>query len=317
MPSTTLVLVEGLPGWGKSATTHRLARQLRRGGVPARWFAEQEVGHPTNVDNADDLERFAAETTRRWQRLVLAAPAPGEVRLFEGSLFQSALRVLFHRDAAPHRIVAHARELEAVLAPLAPVLVHFRRPDVARALHRVCDRRGRRWERGFIATITGKPYARRRGLVGFEGLVRYWQDYEALVDEVLAGSRMTTLRIDTSGEAWADYMATIAAALEVAPSPEPPPPAAALARLPGVYRDDASGHEVTVRTAGGALFVDDFIFGTAELLPAAGLTFEVEGWPLELTFEAGEAGDIQRARIGGRDVEFVQLVGRSLSKRDV
>lgn len=316
MPSTKLVLIEGLPGSGKSATTHRLVRQLRRGGVVARWFAEQEAGHPTNVDNADDLERFAEETKRRWQRLVRAAPASGDVLLFEGSLFQSALRVLFHRDAAPHRIVAYARELEDVVAPMAPVLVHFRRPDIARSLRRTCDRRGQRWERRWVATITGKPYARCRGLVGFEGLVRYWQDYEALVDRILAGSRMKTLRIDTTGEAWGDYMATIAAALAVAPSPEPPTPSAALARLPGVYRDEASGHAVTVRAADGALLIDDFIFGTSRLLPVAGLTFEVEGWPLDLTFETDADGNIRQARIGGRDVEFVPLVGHSLRRRD-
>ncbi len=46
MRTTNLVLIEGLPGSGKSMSGQRLTLQLDRLGVPARWWHEEHPGHP-------------------------------------------------------------------------------------------------------------------------------------------------------------------------------------------------------------------------------------------------------------------------------
>ena len=78
-------------------------------------------------------------------------------------------------------------QLEGIIRPLDPVLVYFTHADIANALRNICDWRGRRWEQGFISTVTSKPYARQHRLAGFAGVVRYWEAYHALADHLFAG----------------------------------------------------------------------------------------------------------------------------------
>ena len=62
---TRLVLFEGIPGSGKSTTGQFLARQLMDQGILARWWYEEEAGHPVWLFNDRDslqhlLERLSS-----------------------------------------------------------------------------------------------------------------------------------------------------------------------------------------------------------------------------------------------------------------
>jgi len=102
--------------------------------------------------------------------------------------------------------------------------------------------------------------------------------------------------------------------LELHPLPEPTLPVSALAPLVGVYRDEAAQHDLEVRLVEQALYLDHFIWGTTRLLPNTETLFEIEGWNYTLNFAKDTRGRVDHATIGGRDVDFIALSGRTLRK---
>ncbi len=74
MRQTKLILVEGLPGSGKSTTAHALARLLAGRRVPVRWWYEEEINHPVYAfrDRAS-LRQVVDDLARGEYRRVIAA----------------------------------------------------------------------------------------------------------------------------------------------------------------------------------------------------------------------------------------------------
>lgn len=316
MIRTKLILIEGLPGAGKSVTAQQIVRQLHLHNINAIWFGEQQAVHPTNVDDASDIERFIQGTIERWESFVHEDQSHEHVTVLEGSLFQSFIRILFHHNVDPARIVAYGQQLETIIAPLHPVLVYLCQTNTANAVQRICDQRGPRWTSGYIATITSKPYASRHGLIGIDGVVQYWEAYRTLTDELYANYRMTKAAIATDGGDWAATMHNIYEVLDIVAIPEPVVASEDLERYAGQYRDRDVGHIVTIRVEQGNLYIDNFIWPTTKLLPAKPNVFAIQGWCFDLVFEEDRSGNIRQAVIGGRDVDFVSLVGHRLLKQD-
>jgi thymidylate kinase len=44
--SAQLILVDGIPGSGKSVVAQTVARPMREADQPVRWSYEEELGHP-------------------------------------------------------------------------------------------------------------------------------------------------------------------------------------------------------------------------------------------------------------------------------
>ena len=85
-----LLLIEGIPGSGKTTAARRIAEQLAARGIPARWHLEESRSHPVAPR---DLRRTAREPgfgprlLDSWRRFAASAPE-GEVTILEGTLFQ-------------------------------------------------------------------------------------------------------------------------------------------------------------------------------------------------------------------------------------
>jgi hypothetical protein len=51
----------------------------------------------------------------------------------------------------------------------------------------------------------GSPYARRRGLIGLDGLIKLYREYRSLTDELFAALDIPKITVDTSRHAWTTY----------------------------------------------------------------------------------------------------------------
>ncbi|MFD0618141.1 hypothetical protein ACFQZR_11760 [Paenibacillus sp. GCM10027629] len=54
MIDSKIILVEGLPGSGKSTTAQFISQCLSDGGIANKWWYEEEEGHPVYMFNDDE-----------------------------------------------------------------------------------------------------------------------------------------------------------------------------------------------------------------------------------------------------------------------
>jgi len=209
-----LVLVEGLPGSGKTTTARWLVGALAGRGVGARLLLEDAPEHPLKVGGPlhpggtttgaalfarYTVERYADESLARWASF--ADAADDGVRVVEAFPWQNAARVLFQMDAPMERILEYAAAVEDLLAPLRPVLVYLERRDAVATYLETAAERGAGWTAPSVAIITDSPMARRHGLEGFDGALRFIARYKEFLDAVRAASRLPAVVLE-DGAPW-------------------------------------------------------------------------------------------------------------------
>jgi hypothetical protein len=201
-------------GAGKSWTGTWLARELARHGLAARFLDEgptrAEPAHPLRVapslphPKAHWLDVTAGEFVERslgmWRTFVATADAARVVTVSDGSLFHGNLTDLMLLDADPGDLAAYVHAVVATADPLAPAVVYLRQTDVPTALRRVSDQRGPAWVTYQVDWKLASPYAQRRGLTGYDGLLRLYEEYVAFCLELFDQLRLPTLAVERDGD---------------------------------------------------------------------------------------------------------------------
>jgi hypothetical protein len=301
---TRLVLIEGLPGSGKSTTAQWVARQLERQGRAAEWFYEMQKPHPvTGAVRASHASWQAYFTDRlaSWAAFTAARRSADTVTVLEGALLQDPIVILRRRDVAPAVITAFVEKVAEFVQPLDPALVYLAQPAPGEAFRATCARRGAWWTLFHIARFDGSPYARARGLAGLDGLVHYWREHTALSDRLAERLPFRRLLVDPRQGDWPWRRRAIGGFLGLPAMTDEPVAGADLAGLAGAYRrrEGAGARELSVVLRDGALELDGFLWPGQRLLPRGGTVFDLEGWPFTLTFAPGPDGPIRRLDVSG------------------
>ena len=222
MLHTKLVVVDGLPGSGKSTTGQWLKLQLDRNGIAARWLHEADVSHslwwynhwdgtqylPPDFDHIS-METFIRTSLEKWRNFVTLAGTASEINIVESVFFQNAVAIFLMGDVRPTRLMAYAHQVQTIISGLNPVLIYFYQADVALALRRICNLRGQDFENELLMNMERFPYLRRRGLTGLDGVTMLWQEIQKLTDLLFEEYTIAKLALETSGENWSSYQQQI------------------------------------------------------------------------------------------------------------
>jgi hypothetical protein len=197
-----LVLIEGLPGTGKTSLAEWLCKRMTESGRDAAWAREEAADHPV-IDRA--TRRTAAEPgyadrcIARWEafaRRMATAPSP-ETFVLEGCLFQSAVRFLIEHEHPAADAARYLVAVETALAPLAPRLVYLVQPDPEAYLRDVLPgRKGEATVAKIAAYSATTPFAVRRGLEGRGALLGLYTTYRVACDALVARSTWPVLALD-------------------------------------------------------------------------------------------------------------------------
>lgn len=304
-----LIIVEGLTGSGKSTMAHFIARQLQHNGIDADWVHEGEFHHPIFIDVESNIEEYMEAMVGKWRAFAERIESSYKVTVVEACFFNNVIESLLVHNVDRPRIIQYGYELQETIEPLNPALVYLVQPDIVNALARNFRNRGDGFRDYVIQFATSTPYATQRGLEGYEGMVTFWRDFVSVTDELFHNCHISKLMIDNSVGDWDCHNRRVLEFLSITPVQEHTVSSSEAMRFVGTYRDEKNGRQFTVQYVDGDLAVNLFLKTKTRLIRKTERVFWAAGWHFEVSFEADDVGRISTLRIGGRDVDYLSLVG--------
>jgi hypothetical protein len=292
-----LILVEGLPGSGKTTAAQRIWLHLESLGRPARWWFEHELGHPifdyeevrtVRGGGRPEADRFFARALDRWRDLADSLRDGGRTVILESTLFQTTVGSQLLMDLPPDRIAEHFDRTAAILAPLAPALIRLRRPDIAAALQWACAIRPTWFEEVLRHEFEATPRGRRLGRADPAALRDYFREREETVDTLARRFPGPKLVHDNTDCDWDRQRRAITRFLDLPPE-KPRPPGGPLDSYTGSFRAE-TGDEWKIVAEGPALFLADE--SRPRLLPRGGDAFVIQALCVELHFRREADGAV-------------------------
>ena len=216
MINARLIIVEGIMGSGKSTTAKFLRHELNSKGIAARAITEadqemREIKVLRDLSNPGkpwlDLtsNKYIERIKDRWRSLADRGVISEEITVFDGGLFHGDMTNLLMMNTMREQIIEYFLDIETIALGLDPVLIYFYQADLAKALRRIFDARGKRWEAHQVNWKVNSPYCHQRGLTGYPGLVELYREYRSITDELADKLQWRTLRIDNTDQNWRQY----------------------------------------------------------------------------------------------------------------
>ena len=167
---TNLIIVEGLPGSGKSTTAAMIAKELQKKEKRVLCVDEGEE-HPADYKDYDfpDFETERRRILEKWRSFVNSADKD-TTYVFNCVFLQNPMcETMMRFDMGYEQSREYIAQIAEIIRPLDPVIVYIDSSHIKEAVDKVLDERGEDWLNAVIEYHTGQGYGKRNGLTGYEG----------------------------------------------------------------------------------------------------------------------------------------------------
>lgn len=301
MPDPRIILVDGMPGTGKSTVSQFINLQLNANNRPAFWCHEERASHPLCLffDPQRHLSwsDYSQEGASRWQSYADELRGQDQIAVLDAALLQNHVRSMLIFNCDRNAILDLVHRIENLIASLDPVLIYLKPQDVERNFHDVVEVRGQRLLELWIEAHDQYAYTRRALSGGYPGFIAFWEQFGEISDCVFGGLTISKLRQIASNDDWDDRYAEILDFLSL-PRATDPWPSSAFERFTGRYvpLDDHNATGFFLQSRDGCLVasVDRPTFDShrgpigrfreVRLIPQGEDRFYVAAWPHEVQF---------------------------------
>ncbi|MFW9849672.1 MAG: hypothetical protein ACFFF4_11045 [Candidatus Thorarchaeota archaeon] len=297
-----LILIDGIPGSGKSTTANYIHRQLLRSSIEARWFHELEESNPLfdveyiQTRTINDAEDYVKKTLEKWRILVKEINKTNQVYIIESYLLQATVGCMFDNNINQSIIQDYASRVPDIISELNPVIIYFSPQDVRENLLNLRNVRDNEWIESRGESLSKSKYAVARKLEGFEGWVSMLSARAHLSNEILQSYEFPTLVIDATNGEWDKYYDEITKFLGIERTSERHLSETDLERIPGQYRLDNSTFECSIVRENDELYLHDFFPSRRRLLEIGG-EYEIEGVASTMKVDQEESQMVKRMSI--------------------
>lgn len=163
-----LILIDGIPGSGKSTTGEWLCNYLVTNATRARFYDEMAEHHPLRIydwtieslEPEDEAGRFQGIVIEKFREFAVNCLAGTTVHIMEAYLFQDTLCFAYMMGMDGARIRRLFHEIANILKPTNPTLIFYQQMDVERNWRWICELRGPEFTQKRCGLYTDDDFAR-------------------------------------------------------------------------------------------------------------------------------------------------------------
>lgn len=216
--TSKLILIEGLPGSGKTSTAEKISSWLTDRQNPSIWWREEDWEHPAtprNLRKTANTDGFPDRCILYWEKFASRTLHAREIRILEGSAFQSTIRFMLEYLITHPVILEYVRRFDGVVAAANPLLIYLQPVDPVNYLKTfVYPTRGEEWITKVSTYLSNTPCGRKHGWKGLQGMTEFWLLYRDLCEKAMGELTMPILKVDIDGKGWESVLDKIFSWLE-------------------------------------------------------------------------------------------------------
>ncbi|TLS52200.1 hypothetical protein FE782_09485 [Paenibacillus antri] len=150
MVDTRLIIIDGMPGSGKSTTGQLIADKLDLGNVQNTFIHELAENHPLRIYDRqftsfalkDEANWFSTKVKQLFSQFVQDRLRSNQITIIEAYLFQNTIGFAFNMGMDLDDIKVLTRDIQNILLPLNPALIYYFQPYVEQNWRWICNIRG-------------------------------------------------------------------------------------------------------------------------------------------------------------------------------
>lgn len=187
-----LILIEGLPGSGKSTMAEMLCKATQANGIRSSWYLEESKDHPVHpVDIKHDKynKNYPDLCLSQWAKFVSENKDSDQLFILEGSLFQSTVR--FMLEGKNQELISdYYSECQSILSSINPKLIYLRPTNAETHVDWVMEHRGEEWSSKVAKYLEKSPYCYENQWQGKACMASFWSNYAHLCDLLIEQTSM-------------------------------------------------------------------------------------------------------------------------------
>ena len=224
MIKTKLILIEGVPGSGKSTIALKLQETISQNRRASQCFLEWSADNPIPIGTAGNLSQIISTTKAReeqtlqdWRRFVESARTQETVTIIESRLWQTAGMYLYLSGHSEDEIHNSSRRLISVVAELDPVLIYLAPKNLAKLFADISTVRNKKWrESGQEGSweewgdqIYGQQeWFKRHHLPGKYSL-QFFIEWQKIADRLYLAFPFSKIKLDNPEHSWPSTLSKI------------------------------------------------------------------------------------------------------------
>jgi hypothetical protein len=199
--STRLILIEGLPGAGKSMTTVHLGEQLIQQGISCEWFLEEDEEHPLDCTGLA-LKDLSKKLIPLWEAVLQNVVNNQTVTIMESRLWQNTSLFMYMAEFPVSEIIELQDRVNHALAPASPILIYLYQADVKEALGRLYELRDDSWMSRELKMMSKYPWFQSRGKDDFSGWLEFFGEWLEVAEELYRRWPYRKLKVENPHDDW-------------------------------------------------------------------------------------------------------------------
>lgn len=210
---TNLIIVEGLPGSGKSTTASMIAGELTKRGKQVVCVDEGVAEHPADIADYDfpDFETERTRILEKWRSFVNGADED-VIYVFnciflQNPMCETMMRFGMEEEASANYIA----EIAEIIKPMSPVIVYIDQPNVRSAIDGVLAERGDGWLKAVTEYHVSQGYGKQNRLSGYDGYIKCLEERRIRERNILCSLNMDcyTISQDITADELAELFSSV------------------------------------------------------------------------------------------------------------